>query len=135
MLNKNWHYTQKWQQIRQEGALLGKALIHSSAKQRAGKENILSPFLLPKLNVLCQPWSPRRLKLTVAQAVAEGLKQLRTPLPEPYTLRNLGLSFLSLTVRTHHWDSGMWKRSSETSKWSTAAEMPQGREDPGRGNR
>lgn len=61
--------------------------------------------------------------------------QLGTPLPEPYRLRNLGPSFLSFTVRTHHWDSGMWKRSSETSKWSTAAEMPQGREDPRRGNR
>jgi len=56
MLSKNWHYTQKCQQIRQEGALLGKALIHSSAKEKAGEENILSPFLLPKLNVICRPW-------------------------------------------------------------------------------
>lgn len=57
MLNKNRHYTQKWQQIDgQERALLCKALIHSSAKEEAGKENVLSSFLLPKLNVLGRPW-------------------------------------------------------------------------------
>ena len=87
-------------------------------------------FFFPSLMSLADPGVSSEAKAASGPGCGRRVEtQLGTPLPEPYRLRNLTPSFRSLTVRRHHWDLGMWKRSSETSKWSTTAEMPQGREE------